>query len=109
MGAYLSGWFHGAAVKTIKRENVREFLSWAFLNGSQSGGVEEFAELEEYICLLENRLGGEFEKGYDGEVKCVRPTVDGVVMEYRSLLWYFVGILIRCTGRWCWLLIDKWT
>ncbi|KAG0635157.1 hypothetical protein HOY80DRAFT_1025266 [Tuber brumale] len=97
--AYLSGWFHGAAVETIKRENVREFFSWAFLNGLRSGGSEEFAELEEYICLLERRLGRGFEKGYDKKVKCVRLTVDGVVMEYRSLLWYsivFIVDLITC-------------
>lgn len=95
---YLSGWFHGAAVETIKRENMREFLSWVLLNGSRDGGAEEFAELEEYICLLESRLGRGFEKGYDKKVKCVRLTLDGVVMEYRSLLWYFVGTLIYCAG-----------
>lgn len=110
MGAYLSGWFHGAAVETIKRENVREFLSWAYLNGSRDGGPEEFAELEEYVSLLESKLGRRFEKGYDKKVKCIRLTLDGVFMEYRSLLWYFVSTLIYCTGlgRWWWLLKDGW-
>ncbi|PWW76907.1 hypothetical protein C7212DRAFT_279205 [Tuber magnatum] len=97
VGAYLSGWFHGAAVKTIKRENVREFLTWAFLNGSRSGGAEEFAESEEYVCLLESRLGRGFEKGYEKGAKCIRLTLDAVVMEYRSLLWYFIVYIVDLT------------
>ncbi|RPB02856.1 hypothetical protein L873DRAFT_1672183 [Choiromyces venosus 120613-1] len=92
--AYLSGWFHGAPAASIKRENVREFLNWAFLNASASGGAEEFAEVEGYITLLESQLGRVFESGYNKDVKCVRLTVDGVVMEYRSLLWYSIVYLV---------------
>lgn len=86
---YLSMWFKGAASTEIRRENVKEFFSWAFLNGGTLGVFEE-QELEEYIDQMELLLGRKFEPG-KGNASSLRPTADKVKMLHRSLLWYLVS------------------
>lgn len=73
---YLAKWFMDAPISEIKRDNVKEFLRWAFLN---TGEVEEEedAELEEYIEELENMLNRKIEPGR-GNAKCLRLTLDKV-------------------------------
>ncbi|CZT44556.1 uncharacterized protein RSE6_04742 [Rhynchosporium secalis] len=85
--AYLSKWFLGADLKDIKRENVKEFLLWAFFNrGGPPGDDEE--ELEEYVDAMEVLVGKTIEAGR-GKAQCLRLTLDRVDMLHRSLVWYF--------------------
>lgn len=87
--AYLKKWFLGADPKEIKRENVKEFMLWAFFNrGGPPGDDDE--ELEEYVAATEQRLGRPIEKGR-GNAECLRLTLDRVSMLHRSLVWYFVS------------------
>ncbi|PBP20046.1 transcription initiation protein spt5 [Diplocarpon rosae] len=84
---YLRKWFLGAELKDIKRENLKEFLLWAFFNrGGPPGDDDE--ELEEYVDATEKLLGRPIETG-TGKAKCLRLTLDRVNMLHRSLLWYF--------------------
>lgn len=84
---YLCGWFMGADIKDIKRENLREFLLWAFFETSESHDNED--ELDDYIELIEQRLGYKLALGR-GNAKSLRLTLDDVPSTYRSLLWYGV-------------------
>ncbi len=87
---YLSKWFKGAPLSEIKRDNVKEFFSWAFLNKGAYGILDD-EELEEYVDKIESRLGRNFDPGR-GNAKSLRLTMDTVNMLHRSLLWYLVSI-----------------
>ncbi|KAL0253398.1 hypothetical protein SLS55_010377 [Diplodia seriata] len=83
---YLRGWFMGAPSSEIKRENIREFLSWAFLDTADAHalGGDEF---DGYMRDIEARLGRKVESGR-GQARCLRLTIDKVRMTHRSLVWY---------------------
>ncbi|KAH6664696.1 hypothetical protein B0J14DRAFT_243857 [Halenospora varia] len=84
--AYLQKWFLGADIREIKRENVKEFLLWAFFNRGGPPG-EDDEELEEYVFATEKLLGKPIDAGR-GNAKCLRLTLDRVDMLHRSLVWY---------------------
>ena len=87
---YLSKWFKGAPPSQIKRDNVKEFFCWAFMNKGAYGILDD-EELEEYVDEMELRLGRKLELGR-GDAKSLRLTLDSVNMLHRSLLWYMVSI-----------------
>ncbi|KIL87061.1 hypothetical protein FAVG1_09615 [Fusarium avenaceum] len=86
LSLYLKKWFRDAPESEIKRENVREFILWAFLNTDEFDPSYE-EELEEYTQEIEKFLGRRFEPGR-GNAKCLRLTLDRVEMLHRSLWWY---------------------
>lgn len=83
---YLRKWFLGAPLQEIKRENLKEFLLWAFFNRGGPPGDDE-KELEEYVQATEKTLGQDIQPGR-GNAECLRLTLDKVHMMHRSLLWY---------------------
>ncbi|KAI1081476.1 hypothetical protein F5B20DRAFT_66553 [Whalleya microplaca] len=89
---YLTKWFQDAPAAEIKRENIKDFFRWAFLNtGELDSGHEE--ELDEYVGELEKMLGRELEPGR-GNAKCLRLTLDEVDMLHRSLTWYLCVFIV---------------
>ncbi|KAI1413113.1 hypothetical protein F5Y13DRAFT_31255 [Hypoxylon sp. FL1857] len=87
---YLQMWFLGADESEIRRDNVRDFILWAFFDrwpGQES--EEDDAELEEYIEDTEKRLGRRLEPGR-GKAEGLRLTLDEVETRYRSIMWYLV-------------------
>ena len=90
--AYLQKWFLGAPVEEIKRENVKEFMLWAFFNRSGPPGNDD-EELEGYVDATEKLLGRRIVAGW-GKAKCLRLTLDRVDLLHRSLTWYFVSHLL---------------
>ena len=86
---YLTKWFRDAPEAEIKRENVKDFFRWAFLNTGEPGPAYD-EELEEYAGEMENLLGRKLESGR-GNAKCLRLTLDKVEMLHRSLTWYLVS------------------
>ena len=87
---YLRKWFRDAPAAEIKRENVKEFFRWAFLNtGEPDPAYDE--ELEEYAGEMDKLLGRKLESGR-GSAKCLRLTLDKVEMLHRSLTWYLVSL-----------------
>ncbi|KAF5554421.1 ribose-phosphate pyrophosphokinase [Fusarium phyllophilum] len=85
-GQYLRRWFRDAPEHEIKRENVKDFFRWAFLNMEDCDSTYD-DELDEYVEKLEELLGRKLEPGR-GEAKCLRMTLDKVEMLHRSLTWY---------------------
>lgn len=85
---YLSMWFKGAAARDIRRDNVKDFFCWAFLNNAKYG-AQDNAELDEYVDKLESVLHRRIEPGR-GTAAPLRLTLDKVDMLHRSLTWYMV-------------------
>lgn len=85
---YISRWFLNAPLSAIKRENVKEFFRWAFLNTDVADSSFD-DELDMYVMKLEERLGREFQPGRS-DVKSLRLTLDKVDALHRSLVWYMV-------------------
>ncbi|KAM5354945.1 hypothetical protein ACJ41O_001591 [Fusarium nematophilum] len=83
---YLTRWFRDAPIAEIKRENVKDFFRWAFLNSGEPDPAYD-EELEEYIGEMEKLLGRKLEPGR-GNAQCLRLTLDKVEMLHRSLIWY---------------------
>lgn len=86
--SYLTGWFKGAPLSEIRRDNVKEFLCWSFLNKGDYGSLDD-QELEEYINQFETLLGRTLPPG-KGNATCLRLTLDEVPMLHRPLIWYIV-------------------
>jgi hypothetical protein len=82
-------WFLGSDLDEIKRDNVKEFFGWAFLN---TGEIDEThdEELEGYVQTIEGLLGRRIQSGR-GKARCLRLTTEKVDMMHRSFLWYMVG------------------
>jgi hypothetical protein len=85
---YIRGWFKGARIEEIGRDDVKTFLAWAFLNRDWVQGEDE-EEIEEYAREMESMLGKDFRPG-KRKAKSLRLTLDPVDMLQRSLLWYLV-------------------
>lgn len=88
---FLSGWFRGAKIEDIGREDLREFLAWAFWEGRNVAHDE--AELEELVVKVEKMTRRSFPPG-SGKAKSLRLTLDPIEMECRSLLWYGIIMLV---------------
>jgi hypothetical protein len=86
---FMGGWFRGAKPEDIGREDLKGFLNWAFWDGRADmsvGGADE-KELEYYIGKVETMMRKPFKPGY-GSAKSLKLTLDPIVMECRTLLWY---------------------
>ena len=90
---YLSKWFKDAPSSEIRRENVKEFFCWAFLNKSRFGILDD-DELEEYAIETEKALGRSLPPG-KGNATSLRLTLDKVKMLHRPLLWYLVSFKLE--------------
>ncbi|KAK1752981.1 hypothetical protein QBC47DRAFT_387488 [Echria macrotheca] len=92
---YLQLWFLGADLSEIKRENVRDFLLWAFFDRDCTGLVskEDEEEIQGYLRQVEGLLGRSIPPGR-GAATPLRLTIDGIPIRYRSVIWYgIVGIV----------------
>jgi hypothetical protein len=96
---YLSQWLLGAKKEHVKREDVKEFMRWAFLNSGQVNKDKEYEdEIECYVRAMEKLLGREIPPGKGG-AKSLRLTLDKVDCLHRSLVWYFVRYSYPCGFR----------
>ncbi len=89
---FFSGWFRGANIEDIRREDVRLFLSWAFWDGKADMYGTDEKELDCYIGKVEQMLRTPFKPG-KGTAKSLRLTLDPIEMECRTLLWYSLIML----------------
>lgn len=97
---YVRGWFLGADMNDIWRENLREFFLWGFFE-SQSEEMDfetESAqaivqETDAYIEALEGRLGHKLNPGR-GPATSLRLTFDPIHTTYRGLAWYSIVFIV---------------
>ncbi|KAE9366733.1 hypothetical protein N431DRAFT_515263 [Stipitochalara longipes BDJ] len=92
--------FLGAEEGHIKRENVKEFIRWAFLNAGQAENEDEDkGEVEGYVDAMEKLLGRDIPLG-KVSAKGLRLTVDKVDCLHRSLLWYLCVFVVDTIMFW---------
>lgn len=91
---FLQGWFRGADITDIGREELRRFLDWAFWDGKAKLGEagQDEAELMEYYHKVEKMMPQPFAEG-TGKAKSLRLTLDPIEMECRTLGWYGLMML----------------
>lgn len=86
-------WFFYADARSIKADNIREWLAWAF------GGCElsearldkdRTRLVERGLQLVQDRLRWKFPEGYNADIKCMRLTLDPVRTLHRPLGYYLV-------------------
>ena len=97
-----TGWFYFSPPHAIRRENVVEWLLWAFFSATRDQLVEEWTdEIEEYIHAIEKLLGRKIEPGWNEEIKCMKVSLDPVFSLHRPLVWYLVSAsrMVDCSGR----------
>ncbi|KAK8061864.1 hypothetical protein PG994_008230 [Apiospora phragmitis] len=91
---YLRLWFLGADPAEIRRDNVCDFILWAFFDrrpGAESD--DEATEVADYLDIIEQRLGHELKPGR-GRAQSLRLTFDSIETRYRSWIWYvLIGIV----------------
>ena len=87
--SYIEKWFMGSPLASIKRENIKEWLRWAFFD-SATFEPEYDEEINDYVAKVEEALGTKFQPGRS-DVKCIRLTIDRVGALHRSLSWYMVS------------------
>ncbi|KXH27708.1 hypothetical protein CNYM01_14064 [Colletotrichum nymphaeae SA-01] len=99
---YLCMWFLGAELSEIRRDNIREFLLWAFFDVElrsnkdkhTSRDYEDYStEVDQYIAHIEFLWGRPFESGR-GRAKCLRLTIDSIETKYRTVWWYAIVALL---------------
>ena len=89
--SFLRGWFHGAPIESLKRDNIMEWLAFV----TTISDVFDKDEMEYYVKILEEKLDRSFEDGRNEHVRCMRPSLDEVEVVHRPLLWYLVRVVVR--------------
>ncbi|GJE96956.1 alpha/beta hydrolase [Phanerochaete sordida] len=90
-----TGWFYFSPSHAIRRENVVEWILWAFFSSSRDQLRDEWREeIEEYIHALENLLGRKIEPGRNQEIDCMKVSLDPVTSLHRPFLWYCIVYLV---------------
>ncbi|CAN8100828.1 unnamed protein product [Discula destructiva] len=94
---YLSLWALGADIQEVKRDNVRDFVRWAFADRDHAGEQDTEDELEVYIKKTEKLLGRPLPPGRGAAVP-LRLTFDTIETRYRTVIWYLtVGLVDSAT------------
>ncbi|KAK4445554.1 hypothetical protein QBC34DRAFT_163122 [Podospora aff. communis PSN243] len=102
---YLGLWFLGANPSEIKRDNVRDFLLWAFFDrdGIQPAPYSDDEticsheeELDAYIHRSETLLGRTLPPGRGAAIP-LRLTLDPIDTCYHSVIWYLIIALLDLT------------
>lgn len=96
---FIRGWFYGAPLELIRRENIREWLTWAMF-GSDKPEIEDLEawtqESEQYLQAMEGHFTWTIQQGRTKDLPVMKLTVDPVHIVSRPLLWYIVSRLLYC-------------
>lgn len=90
MDLFIQTWFRGAPMHAIKKENVKDWFAWGFLNKFSDFDADA-DEIEDYITATEKILGKKFGQGR-GPHQPLRPTVDAINIQHRPLSYYICGV-----------------
>ncbi|KAG9098387.1 hypothetical protein FS749_003919 [Ceratobasidium sp. UAMH 11750] len=95
---FLSGWQleSTSADKTVRRDNIKDWLLWGFFSaGSESLSDPHVAdEIDEYLQILQEKLGRTIPPGRNKDIKSIRLTLDDVVICHRPFVWYMIIMLV---------------
>ena len=88
---YLSRWLMVSETEYIRRDNVKDFIRWAFFTPwyAQKRGQQNKGEVETYVTEIEKLIGRELPPGRM-DVKSLGQLLNEADGSHRSLLWYTV-------------------
>jgi hypothetical protein len=91
---YLCRWLMVSEVECIKRDNVKDFIRWAFFRPGYRHAQDQQneAEIETYTTEIEKLIGRKLSPGRI-DVKGLGQLLNEAGGSYRSLLWYNVSDL----------------
>ncbi|KAI9497206.1 Alpha/Beta hydrolase protein [Zychaea mexicana] len=113
---WLSGWFMRAhdpeqnpTIEEIRRENLAEWIAWAFFAQPLEGVLEDEAATDEMYWMIDHfaeKFELNFTPGYDEDIIAFRLTLDPVQAYHRPLVFYLFiismtylnTILMHCWG-----------
>ncbi|KAJ5449663.1 uncharacterized protein N7458_006112 [Penicillium daleae] len=86
---YLSRWLMVSEGECIKRDNVKDFIRWAFFGPgyTREQGQQNEEEIETYTTEIEKMIGRKLSPGRMG-VKSLGQLLNEAGGSHRSLLWY---------------------
>lgn len=99
---YLSKWFFGADFKSIYRDNLKEFLSWAFFVEDYEATLKRLSktdpekrrqyisELNLMIFYIEKKFKIHFSPGRNTNIECMRLNLDPISPIHKPLIYYLV-------------------
>lgn len=94
---FISGWFMGASPEEVYRENLTEWMLWAFFNqhsreayqNEENGKTAQV--VDRYLDAWEQHTGMAVTPGYNPKVKCIRLNSDPVKTIHRPACVYIVS------------------
>ncbi|KAI8591395.1 Alpha/Beta hydrolase protein [Geranomyces variabilis] len=89
----IEGWFFGAPIETIGRENMVQWFAWAMWDAEPHDLTpSELQEISQFIADTERAAGGGvvIREGYNPDVKCMRLTIDDMQHLHRPFVYYVV-------------------
>lgn len=87
----IEGWFLGAEFSTIRKENMKSWVAWAFLDQDLLLLDKDAAsQVDALVKIIESRMNYLFPAGRNDAVKCIRLTLDPVQAAHRPLIYYGV-------------------
>lgn len=87
--AFLSVWFKGTSVDSIRRQDLKDFLAWGFLYKITASPADD-DELEKYVRRTETLLGKTFSPGR-GLNRPSQVSADVLRLQHKPLLFYVVS------------------
>jgi len=105
--AYLAQWFRGADPRSIRRENVREFVRYGFYGGVDGPlAAEEEAEIEWWLGEVERVWAIKIPEGRAEGLRFMRHMREPLrtfhqpllLVAYSHMAESFAGVVLRCWG-----------
>lgn len=95
---FIEGWFLGAPLETIHRDNVLTFLAWAMYNQTLEDAradAQRAKDMNGALAEFERRARFRFPSGFNSAVSCVKFTLEPAACHvvHRPLLLY-VGVAV---------------
>ncbi|KAJ3017721.1 hypothetical protein HKX48_003413 [Thoreauomyces humboldtii] len=98
----IEGWFFGAPLESIRRQNCAEWFAWAMFDSElvdlTPEEQDEIYGAEGFIAGTEVASGVTFEQGRNDEVRCMRLTIDPMQMLHRPAVYYAAIALMHLAG-----------
>ena len=96
---FLSRWFHGAPIASIRRGNLEEWIAWAFFYRDVGTFTPlELTQLSALADYAESLICHSFPPGHSASVRSIRLSLDPLRATPRPLIHYAVVTALRGMG-----------
>ncbi|KAI8816126.1 uncharacterized protein EV422DRAFT_501600 [Fimicolochytrium jonesii] len=87
----MEGWFLGANYYSIKKENIKTWVAWAFMDQDlETLDEEKVDEVEKLVSTIERYSHHSFPPGRNDNIRCIRLNIDAMQTTHRPWIYYAV-------------------